>query len=272
MYADLHIHSSYSDGSYSPAEIVAQAEAKGVQALALTDHSTIQGLEEFKQAAAKSNLTGISGVEISAYWQDTGVHILGYFIDQEDSDLQEFLSEVIQARRENTKQIVNNLAAKGELDCSWEQVIAHNPDKEWLSCSDVYLALVADGVLTSRANYWDFYQQYFRGKDQLDYVSARKAVEVIRGAGGIPVLAHPKLLADDQQVKSLINQGISGLEVFHPVHDSSDREKYQQLVRENDLLMTGGTDWHGELTANKVELGACGVKKNQFAELCAVRD
>ena len=91
------------------------------------------------------------------------------------------------------------------------------------------------------------------------------------------MLAHPKLLGDDQQVKSLINQGIGGLEVFHPVHDRSDRDKYHKLAKENDLLVTGGTDWHGELTVNEVELGDCGVQKNQFMALqklveCIVTD
>ena len=113
MYTDLHIHSHYSDGTYSPTEIVQLAEEKGLQNLALTDHSTLQGLEEFKQAVEKSSLLGILGVEISASFMGSDPHILGYCIDENDGKLQQLVRKLARARRENTKRIVKKLSKQG---------------------------------------------------------------------------------------------------------------------------------------------------------------
>ena len=263
MYSDLHLHSSYSDGSHSPTEIVSVAEKRGIQEIALTDHSTVQGIREFMKAAKKSNIEVISGVEISSSIQNIRVHILGYFVDIENNKLNNLINKITKARSENTRKILEN----SKLSYSWDRVLEYYPNKQWIGCSDIYKSMLKDGYLDSSESYWNFYEKYCMGKDNLKHNSPKQAIEAINEANGIPILAHPGLIGDDSIVESIINSGIKGLEVYHPDHDRFEIEKYSNWCKKEELLITGGTDWHGNLTNNDVDIGDYGLKEDMLKKL-----
>ena len=263
MYSDLHLHSSYSDGSHTPTEIVSIAEKKGMQVISLTDHSTIQGIREFKEAVKETDVEGIPGVEISSSIENLKIHILGYFVDIENNKLNNLINRITEVRSENTRKILEN----SNLRYSWDRVLEYYPDKQWIGCSDVYKSMIRDGYLDSSESYWSFYEKYCMGKDNLKFNSPKQAIEVINEANGIPVLAHPGLIGDDNIVDLIIKSGIKGLEVYHPDHDKFEIKKYYNWCSKKNLLITGGTDWHGNLTVNDVDIGDYGLKENTLNNL-----
>lgn len=268
MFADLHTHSYYSDGTNSPKELVSLAKANNVSVLALADHDTIDGVSEFMAEACKNNIEAIPATEISTSIAGVRIHILGYHIDCRNKALQRFFEDISIARTENTKQILGKLCDLSLLNYSWDNVLKHNKGKGWICSSHVYEAMKKDGIYHGWMEWPEFYFKYF-SKNSIAYVdihgfTAKDAIDVILGAGGIPVVAHPKLIADDSQIVKLVEVGIKGIEVHYPAHIEADIKKYTNMAKDFNLIITGGTDWHGELTKWKVNLGDCGLEKEEF--------
>lgn len=264
MYADLHVHSNYSDGSYSPGELIKLAEKRNIRAISLVDHNTVQGIKEFEQAHEKTNIFTIPGVEISSSIDNISIHILGYFINWKNDSLKTTLKNMSKARTENTKNILDYLCKQGKINFSWEQVLDYCPNKEWIGSSDVYKAMMKEGIFKSWSGYWSFYEKYFEQGDILNYILPENAIEIIVESGGIPILAHPKLIGDDVIVKEIIDLGVEGIEVYYPAHNESDIKKYYNICRENNLIITGGTDYHGKLDGRNIIMGDFGLNKKTF--------
>lgn len=266
---DLHVHSTHSDGTLSPTQLVEEAMWAGLAALALTDHDTISGNDEFLAAAAARGLAVIAGVEISAQYEnpepdgsrDGEMHILGYFPTWNTSTAERLapLSHIRSGRNERNPKIIARLRELG-CELSYAEVAEH-AGNEVVGRPHIAAVLVAKGYAK---NSQDAFNR-FLAKGAPAYVPKaifpqREAVQLIAQAGGIPVLAHPKLLGItsvkllEQLVESLIDAGLRGIEVYYSTHQPAEIECYRAIAHRYGLLITGGSDFHG---ANKprIQLG-----------------
>jgi 3',5'-nucleoside bisphosphate phosphatase len=257
---DLHVHSTASDGSYPPAEVVRLAKAGGLSAIALTDHDTVDGLAEAVAAGARLDLEVIPGVEISAHNPGGTMHILGLFVDYHNGRLDERLAVLKQARIDRNPQIIAKLnALKIPVTMARVEEISGGGQ---IGRPHIARALLEAGQVTSIQQAFDVYLR----KGGKAYVSKFRfppatALAMIREARGIPVLAHPFTLglgsaaALKNLVVELKSLGLAGLEVFYSEHTPEQEARYLKLARELNLLVTGGSDFHG-LNKPEIALGA----------------
>lgn len=261
---DLHIHTTASDGLLSPAEVVRVALEKGLSAIAITDHDTTDGLDEALAAARGHELEVIPGIELSAEQGSREVHILGYYVNHRDRDLQEKLEVLRRARRERARKMVGKLAGMG-LPVSWERVLEIAGDSSAFGRPHVARALQEKGYVGSINE--AFYK--FIGLSGPAYVARYKltptqALEMIGAAGGLPVLAHP--WRQEDVVIRLAGCGLVGLEAYYPRYSHEEREELAKLGQRYGLIATGGTDFHcyeqnGPLSLGDVPVPADSVER-----------
>ena len=248
--ADLHTHTTASDGQYSPEELVRAAREAGLAAVAVTDHDTVAGVEQAMRAGEKWGIDVIPGVEISSLAEGKEIHVLGYFpkgkIDQEFVEKLRSLREV---RRKRNEMIVEKLRELG-IPITMEEVMAkkrgQSPEAN-VGRPHIAEVLVDKGFASSIDDAF----HRFLGKGGAAYCTPRRispveAIGWISEAGGVPVLAHPGIYEDDELVETLIQNGLAGLEVYHPDHDPDAERRYEALAVKHRLIMTGGSDFHGE--------------------------
>ncbi len=255
---DLHVHSTASDGSLTPSEILTMAVQAGLSAIAITDHDTIDGSIAAIRSGIPASLQFLTGIEISAgappdFHLSGSVHILGYGVDPENAALTALIHRLKTARQNRNPQIIDRLKAMGmslsisELDEIVGNAIAGRPHIAQL--------MVKKGLADSIDDAFD----RFLGKNQPAYVDKYRApmadaIGTIHAAGGIAVLAHPYLngIADPDRfeafLKSLISYGLGGIEALYPEHPEAITDAYCRLADKYGLLVTGGTDFHGEVT------------------------
>ncbi len=255
-FIDLHTHSNASDGSCPPREVVRLAKERGLQALALTDHDTIDGLAEAVAAGREFGLEIIPGVEISAKHPIGSMHILGYFLDYESELLAQRLAVLKQARKDRNPQIIAKLNKLG-IPLTMEQVERISGGGQ-MGRPHIARALYESGLVRSIQEAFDIYL----GNHGLAYVSKfrfppEEAMAMIREARGIPVLAHPFTLGlhTSETLRPLLKElkalGLAGVECYYPEHSFGQEALYLYLARELGLLITGGSDFHGD---NKPEV------------------
>lgn len=245
LSADLHIHTTFSDGADTPQQVVEKATAMGLHAIAITDHDAVGGIEDAKKAAVGVGLEVIAGVELSTYVEERSFHILGLFIDWRDEQLNEKLEFFKQQRELRGKKIVEKLQQLG-VKITMKDVlsIARNGS---VGRPHIAEALVKVGAVAT----FDQAFEIYIGKNRPAYVpkyhlSPAEAGEIIHRAGGVAVLAHPLIsAANDEQILQIM-AGMDGLEVYHPKHDEAGIERLKQMAERNDWLVTGGSDYHGE--------------------------
>lgn len=248
---DLHTHSTFSDGSLSPEQLVREAERVRLSALALTDHDSLGGLERFASASAKSIVRGVPGVEISVDCQPSNatMHLLGYFIDPANAQLNEHINRLRDGRQRRNHEILKRLNALGVM-VSMSEVAAFAGENN-VGRLHFAQALVARGYVRTNQEAFDKYLA--KGKsgyaDRLRLTPA-EAVAMIRQAGGLAVLAHPFTLnlspAKLAACVGLLTQaGLQGLEVYYPQHRPKQVQHYLALAGQFQLVATGGTDFHG---------------------------
>lgn len=255
---DLHIHSTASDGSLTPAEIIRHAQKLNLAAIAITDHDSIYGSKEALRVGIPSCLKFLTGVEISAshppFFPGSGsFHILGYRIRLDHPALNQTLNRLRKARQGRNPKILKRLNELG-LRISLkdvDQTVAQGQ----LGRPHIAQAMIRKGYVKSMDDAFDKYlgagKPAYVDKDR---VGCEEAIELIRAAGGIAVLAHPCLLNidDDRQldalVRNLVKIGMRGIEVYYPEHSLEQTAYYMQLADKYELLMTGGTDFHGSIT------------------------
>lgn len=262
-YIDLHVHSNKSDGTLSPALLAAHAAERGLKAIALTDHDCVAGIKE-ANAAAKKLLVGgaplriVPGVEISADYKNRDIHILGLFIDTENSELLTALDNALAARDKRNEKMVKNLQDAG-LDITMDDLLFGTSDTV-ITRAHFARHLLAKGYVKTTEEaflkYLDIDTPYYVRRE---YMLPDTAIRLIRSAGGIPVLAHPLLYHLDSDgvralVKKLKGEGLMGIETIYSKNTGTDEAFVRKLAAQFNLLMTGGSDFHG---ANKpdIEIG-----------------
>lgn len=251
-FVDLHTHSSCSDGTTSPAEVVRAASAVKVEAVVLSDHDTTCGCRGAWEEAVRLNLRFCPGVEISTNLHDN-LHILGYGIREDDSLLQQRLESYRGKRAGRVKKITELLAAAG-LDISFEE-IRPEPGRS-VGRPHVADLLKRKGLAHSRQ---DAFRKYLvQGRS--GYVppagpSVEEAIAAVRESGGLAVLAHPGVVMDVLDIPAWRGAGLSGIEAYYPAHSVSLTRKLLEIASENSLLVTGGTDYHGPGSGREESIG-----------------
>lgn len=263
MYYDLHIHTTASDGLLTPKEIIKLSEDIGLLGISLTDHDTIDGIEETINEInlTQSNLEFIPGIELNAEVNEIETHILGYFIDNKNENLVNRLKDIKTYRYERAEKMIKKLHKMG-LIINLEQVKKYT-QSNLIGRPHIAQALIDKAYVFSIKEAFDKYLGY--GKRA--YVPRYKfvpeeAIELIRNAGGISILAHPGLIKNTGIVNKIIDMGIDGIEVYYPEHSSSEIKSYLNICNKKNLLITGGSDFHGyNSIESKGRLGCTGVKQ-----------
>lgn len=266
---DLHTHSCYSDGEYTPNELILKAKREGIKIISITDHDTILGLKNINLSQQeKVGITIIPGIELSVKVNRGQMHILGYGIDIYNQELNEKIEELknnsiysviamlVQIKKDynitfTTDEILNILNSKGNIG---------RPDIAKLCIKHAYSKTVKEA-----------FNKYLEPANQKispvkKGISETECIRLIKGAGGIAVLAHPKTLkcSDkelDSIVKKLKEHGLEGIEAYHSIHSPDEIEKYLELAKKYNLLVSGGSDYHGPLIKPNIEL-ATGINNN----------
>lgn len=255
MKGDLHIHSSISDCDYSIEEIVKKAKEKGLTHISITDHDTILGLEEALKIGEKYHIKVIPGIEISAYdnKRKRKVHILGY--GNLGENVQVLCKNMPEKREALSKRYFNEIQNKG-YDISWEDIKSCS-GKTGVFKQHIMLNLIKKGY--TRNIYGDLYNTLFKKETQIkemEYIDVFEAVQAIKKDGGVAVIAHPALYKNEELISELVSFGLDGIEVYHPKHTYKDIEKLSAIAKEKNLIITGGTDFHGNMGEEYVEMGS----------------
>ena len=247
MPSDLHIHTTFSDGRNTPEEIMEAAKAAGLRYISITDHDSVEGVTELYESGhiSSGSLRLIPGVGFSTGDGGHDVHILGYNIDIYDAGLQEKLEEISEARWTRFTKIVELLRGLG-YEIGETEVLTDEGMCKAIGRSHVARVLVKKGYFDSVRTCFDqllkrgqpAYVPHFR-------VSAEELISLIRGAGGIPVLANPKSVGDETIIMTLVGQGLQGVEAFYPTYDRQDTQHYLDVAQKYGLLVSGGSDYRG---------------------------
>jgi 3',5'-nucleoside bisphosphate phosphatase len=249
---DLHVHSSASDGTDPPAEVIRRAAAAGLDIVALTDHDTVAGVAGAR-AALPPGLTLVPGMELSSLLAERSVHMLGYLFDPDDPALSAETELIRDDRTHRARAMVARLAALG-APVTWEQV-TRIADGAVVGRPHIARAMAEAGVVATPA---DAFTAEWIGDGGRAHVGRyapgpERAIALIRAAGGLPVLAHPRSPGyeiGDEVIAALAAAGLAGIEVFHPDHDYPERTRLTALARSLDLAATGGSDDHGSFNAS----------------------
>ena len=243
-FADLHLHTIFSDSTYTPEELIREASEHGLSAIAVVDHDTVDGIEVTLDLAKSSSVEVIPGIELTAEYDGLEIHILGYLIDYKNKSFLEKLDNLKKTRVERIYKIVDKLKDIG---------IGLNPDSVFeiskagtVGRLHIARAMVKEKIVSSLS---EAFGKYI-GDRCPAYVcgfrfSPEEAIKLIKENGGIPVLAHPYILKKDELIPQFVDYGLMGLEVYYPEHTQSMMNFYLKLAEKYNLLVTGGSDCHG---------------------------
>jgi predicted metal-dependent phosphoesterase TrpH len=256
LHADLHSHSNASDGTTPPADVMARAAAAGLDVIALTDHDTVAGHAE-AAAALTPGLTLLPGMELSCRRDGHSVHMLAYLFDPAHAELAAELARITGSRVSRARAMVARLAELG-IPVTWEQV-SEIAGGGVVGRPHIARALAAAGVVATPA---DAFSPDWIGAGGRAYVSRyaldpSRAIALVRAAGGVTVLAHPRgagrgWAIPDEVIAELAAAGLTGVEINHPQQDEEQRQRLRALARELGLVPSGGSDDHGELTGFRI--------------------
>ena len=243
-FADLHLHTLFSDGTFTPEELVTRAQKAGLACIALTDHDTVEGCERAAAACTAVQMDFIAGAELTAEHEDTEVHVLGYFLDRKNKVLLERISKFQAVRQNRIREMVaalNRLGIPLQAEVVFALANCKSPGRP-----HVARALVKEKLIDSLD---EAFEKYLK-KGRTAWVpktkmSALEGVELIHQAGGLAVMAHPGLNRTDEIIPDLVAAGLDGIECFHTKHSTVMAERYLEIAEKHDLLVTGGSDCHG---------------------------
>lgn len=264
VYADLHTHTTASDGALAPSDLVRRASKCGIKVLAVTDHDTLSGLREAEDAADDEDIQFVPGVELSTTHEGREIHVLAYGVDGGSTALRDHLGAMQEARRKRVWTIVDRLREEG-LDVPSELVTREIGDAHSPGRPHVATALLRADIVDTRSEAFDKYlargRPGFVGKPDFPVVDA---VAMVHEAGGVGILAHPGHWTSSRLIRALRDEGLDGLESIHPSHDSSLQRYYARLAEGYDLLTTGGSDFHGWRDKQGVALGQIGMSREAW--------
>ncbi|MBG89987.1 MAG: histidinol phosphatase [Verrucomicrobiales bacterium] len=243
-FADLHMHTNFSDGTFTPEELAQRAHDCGLRVVALTDHDTLEGCERMGKACENLGIEYIVATELTAEYDGYEIHLLGYYLDLQD---EYFLSKLCQFQKVRQSRIIemaealNKAGVPLEADAVFELAKCKSPGRP-----HVARAMVNAGLVKSMDVAFEKYLK--KGKPAWVpkfKISAFEAIELVHRAGGVAVMAHPGLNRTDEVLKPLIESGMDGIECFHTRHSTNDCERYECMAEEFGVLITGGSDCHG---------------------------
>ena len=243
--ADLHTHTIASDGAYSSEELIKKAAEKKLKIISITDHDTIKGYLNAKNKARELNIDLIPGVEVSAVWKSREVHILVYCFDENNEEFLKMLLNQKRARVRRMERIVDKLQKQG-LQISMDEVRAEagsgnlgRPHAAAVLINKRYVASVAEAFIR-------YLSTEKLGNIKTEYVTVEGLVEVAKEAGGVLSLAHPGPLYTQDEIDELTSLGLDGIECIHPSHNYSLQRTFSKIAVRDNLLVTGGSDFHGK--------------------------
>jgi 3',5'-nucleoside bisphosphate phosphatase len=244
MFADLHLHTNFSDGTYTPEELVAQAARNKLSAIALTDHDTVEGCERAAIACKAVEIEFIPGAELTAEQNDNEIHILGYFLDTQNKKLLEEIAKFQADRQNRIHEMVarlNQLKVPLRVEDVIKLANCRSPGRP-----HVARALVKAGYCSSLDEAFErFLKKHRPAFVPKTKISAQVAIELIHQASGLAVMAHPGLNRTDEVIPDLVDAGLDGIECFHTKHSTAVSEHYLEIADKYNLLVTGGSDCHG---------------------------
>ena len=270
MTVDLHLHTTASDGRCTPRELVSRAASAGVAVLAVTDHDTTAAVAEVTALARARGIDAITGIEITAVEAGRDVHILGYFIDVDHPPLARFLERQRDERVARIGAMGDRLARLGmPIDLSLMRARARDEGGSSIGRPHLARAMIASGHVADTREAFD--RWLATGRPAFvprTGASLEEVLAAIRDAGGLTALAHPGLTAIDARIPVLRLAGLDAIEVYHPNHDAAATERYRQLASRLDLLVTGGSDFHGD-PAHGLEPGSVTLPADAWLRLRA---
>ncbi|MFB6265071.1 MAG: PHP domain-containing protein [Bradymonadaceae bacterium] len=242
--AEIHTHSTASDGEFEPAEVARMCAEAGVEVWALTDHDNCQGIADAKRAADELGLDFIPGIELSAY-EDKSVHVLGYGVDPESEAMTSLGDRMIEAREERMGEIAAKLRDLG-VEVHIDQVRDRAGEQGALARPHMARTLRDLGHVETVQEAFDRYiEDGGPAYVPVTWPSIPEAIRLIRKAGGVPVLAHPGRYDLDDRIPEWVEAGIEGIEIAHPSHDQTDERHYRAVAEEHGLFTTRSSDFHG---------------------------
>ena len=266
---DLHMHTTASDGRCSPDELVRRAYDAGIRTMSVTDHDTMAGCAPAARAAEALAMTVIPGIEITTVHRGKDVHMLAYFLPETAPGLRELLSNQRGQRVERAMEIAERLAKLGApIDVQPFIEAASAPGGKAIARPQIAQALIAAGHVSSVQEAFDKYL----AEDSPAYVPHRGAspeevVSFVTSRGGVASLAHPGYRPQDEIIPGLVEAGMRAIEVFHSSHDEVATAHYLDVAMRHDLLVTGGSDYHGEGTRRAEFFGVVNLPKQHFDAL-----
>ena len=268
MLIDLHLHTNASDGRLAPAELVERVAAAGIRTMSVTDHDTVAGLSAVRRAASAFGVELVDGIEITAVHEGRDVHMLGYFVDPSDRGLAEFLA----AQRANRLDRVREIGARLEVlgvPISVDRLIARAAARPGASVGRpaIARALWKAGFVSSVQEAFD----RFLASGQPAFVPRRgsapdEVIDVIHRAGGLASMAHPGVTRQPLLMAALVDRGLDAVEVYHSDHPADVRQGLAAFAVEHGLLVTGGSDFHGDDGRDR-PLGGVTLPADEFARL-----
>lgn len=263
LYADLHIHSNYSDGRFSPEKIVNLSKRKNIKYIAITDHDTIDSQYIVNDTNIK-NINIIPGLEISSQYKDAEIHILAYFIDLENKSLKNSLNNIKYSRQERARRIITKLNDL-DIDISIEDIDKEDYNKS-IGRPHIAKVLVDKGLVGSTKEAFQKYlmknRPAFVERCKIDY---KEALKLILDAKGVPILAHPGEIYRNINIENIIKDlkmcGLKGIEVFHPSHSPKTTNNFYNLAKKYSMVITGGSDCHGNKMNGEYMLGTIGINE-----------
>jgi predicted metal-dependent phosphoesterase TrpH len=253
--ADLHMHTTFSDGMLSPYELVKKCKQRGLSVIAITDHDSVSAFPDAIAYGKEFGVEVIPGVELSAMHGDRDIHILGYFLDYTNQHLLEYLEFFRIERVKRAERIVaklNNINVPLTMDAVMERA-----GKGAVGRPHIASALVDEGFIN---NYQEAFEKYIGNGgpayERKFHVTPEEAIKLISSSGGLSFLAHPGKYTSDEAINQLISDGLDGIEVIHPSHSLSDSAHFRGVVGEYFLLESGGSDFHGGKKNDEDVLGS----------------
>lgn len=263
--ADLHLHSNYSDGKYSIEQVIEKAVSKGLKIISITDHDTIDGINTAITVAHKNGIQNIPGVEVSSEIEGQEIHILGYFIDINNSDLKFYLHEFKKERLNRAERILSNLKKLG-VELTIEEVLQFSESKP-ITRPHIAFALIKKKIVSS---YYEAFQKYLGDNstayEKKHHSSPGFVIDLIHSCNGLAFLAHPYNLSDGK-LKEIIKSRIDGIEIYHPTIKKSRQKFLYKICIEHSLLESGGSDFHGGLRDDYSNFGKFGLYLSQMEKI-----
>jgi 3',5'-nucleoside bisphosphate phosphatase len=265
--ADLHTHTYYSDGKFSPEILVRKAKDCGLHSISVTDHDNVDGIDEATGAGKEFNVEVIPGVELSSECRGNEVHVLGYFMDYKSPKLQEHLLEFRKKRKIRAEKIVeklNELHIPLKMDDVMEQV----RNSASIGRPHIAYAMVEKKFVS---NYYEAFVKYIGdfkpAYEKKPNISTKDAIQLITGAGGLSFVAHPGKTIRDELLIEIMENGIDGIEVIHPSHSAEDVRYFQGMASQYFLLESGGSDFHGGRINDDSILGAYWISEQKVVAM-----